>query len=47
MIKVEEVKKARLNELFFATIKKNPAWEEVSSIKIGESRDYPSDLSPS
>ena len=26
MIKVEEVKKARLNELFFATIKKKPAW---------------------
>ena len=47
MIKVEEVKKARLNELFFATIKKKPAWEEVGSIKIGESLDYPSDMSPS
>ena len=33
MIKVEEVKKARLNE--------------VGSIKIGESLDYPSDMSPS
>ena len=47
MIKVEEVKKARLNELLFAIIKKKPEWEEVGSIKIGESLDYPSDMSPS
>lgn len=47
MIKVEEVRKARLNELFFATIKKKPTWEEVGAIKIGESLDYPRDMSPS
>lgn len=47
MIKIEEVKNARLNELFFATIKKKPTWEEVGAIKVGESLDYPSDMSPS